>query len=197
MDVMNLGPAGALTIGIIVGAFVSGAVGLLVYKALGALGFGSRRYRHEAHGAFEEFIAKVRLLEHKQRVLGDYSGQYFNTLQEAGWDTLVGVIGSLHAVEDDLTIMLDQKRFSDVKVICDYLMGRLHSQEAQRVAAEYEGLADLEHWRETSREILLRLIQATTSSAQQTQELGISRKKRDRKPTLVSLADLRGSLGNF
>lgn len=197
MNYQNLGPAGALTIGIILGGFVSGAVGFIVYKVLGTFGIGSRRYRHEANDAFEEFSGKIRLLEQKQRVLGDYSGQYFNTLQEAGWDTLGAMIVSLRAVEDDLNIMLDQRRYADVTTVCDYLMGRLGAQEAQEVAAAYEGLSELQNWRQTSRDILLRIIQATTSSAQQTQELGISRKKRDRKPTLVSLSDLRGSLGDF
>jgi hypothetical protein len=76
-------------------------------------------------------------------------------------------------------------------------MGHLGEVEAQAIAAEYDGLSELQNWRQTSREILLRVIQATTNSARETQELGISRKRRNRKPTLVSLSDLRGSLGDF
>ena len=197
MDVTNLGPAGALTVGIIGGAFVSGVMCLLVYKGLGLLGFGSRGRRHEAYESFDEFLGKIRLLEQKQRVLGDYSGEYFNTLQDAGWDDLVGIIGSLRSVEGELSIMLDQRRYREVKAICDFLMGRMGEVEAQEIAAQYEGLSALQNWRQTSRDILLRIIQATTSSAQQTQELGIFRNKRQRKPTLVSLSDLRGSLGDF
>jgi hypothetical protein len=197
MDFMNLGPAGVLTVGIIAGAFASAAIGFIVYKVLGGIGFGSRGHRHAAYESFDEFIGKIRLLEQKQHVLADYSGQYFNTLQGSGWDNLVALLDSLRSVEGELNIMLEQRRYGDVKAVCDYLMGRLGEVEAQELAAEYDGLSELQNWRQSSREILLKIIQATTSSAQQTQELGISRKKRDRKPTLVSLSDLRGSLGDF
>ncbi len=196
-DYMNLGPAGVLTVGIIAGAFVSAAIGLVVYKLLIAKGFGARGNRYDAYESFEEFIGKIRLLEQKQHVISAYSGGYFNTLQDAGWDDLVAMIGSLRSVDIELNIMLEQKRYADVKAICDYLLGHLGEVEAQAIAAEYDGLSELQNWRQTSREILLRVIQATTNSAQETQELGISRKKRDRKPTLVSLSDLRGSLGDF
>lgn len=197
MDYMNLGPAGVLTVGIIAGAFVSAAIGLVVYKLLSVTGFGSRGNRHAAYESLEEFIGKIRLLEQKQHVLSTYSGQYFNTLQEAGWDDLVVILGRLRSVDIELNIMLEQKRYADVKAICDYLMGHLGEVEALAIAAEYDGLAELQNWRQTSREILLRVIQATTNSARETQELGISRTRRDRKPTLVSLSDLRGSLGDF
>lgn len=197
MDYMNLGPAGVLTVGIIAGAFVSAAIALVVYKLLSVTGFGSRGNRHAAYESFEEFIGKIRLLEQKQHVLSAYSGQYCNTLQEAGWDDLVAILGSLRSVDIELNIMLEQKRYADVKAICDYLMGHLGEVEAQAIAADYDGLSELQNWRQTSRDILLRLIQATTNAARETQELGISRKKRGRKPTLVSLSDLRGSLGDF
>jgi hypothetical protein len=197
MDSIDVGPAGLVTIGIIAGAFISGAVCFLVYKTIGAFEFGSRTHRHEAFECFEELVARIRILEQKQNVLGDYSGEYFNTLKEAGWEELVVMAENLRSLSNELHIMLDQKMYAEVKAVCDYLLGRLGEKEAKEVAAAYEGLAELQDWRQTSREILLRVIQATTKSAQETQELGISRKRRERKPTLMSLSDLRGSLGDF
>lgn len=197
MDYMNLGPAEMLTIAIIAGAFVAGAIGLLGYKIMSASSFSSGHHQHEAYEAFDEFVGKIRLLEQKQSVLSDFSEHYFNTLQEAGWEKLVGIIDTLQSVEGELNIMLDQKRYADVKGVCDYLLGHLEAQEAHKVVAEYEVLSELQNWRQTSREILLRIIQATTDSPPQSQELGTARKNRIRKPTLISLSDLRGSLGDF
>ena len=104
---------------------------------------------------------------------------------------------SLRSICNELHIMLDQKRCKEVKAVCDYLLGRLEAKEAREVVAAYDGLSELRNWRQSSTEILLRVIQATTNSAHETKELGISRNKRDRKPTLMTLSDLRGTLGDL
>lgn len=201
MDVGNISPTVLVSLGVVAGAFIFGFFGLLavsIFRFGRARGwFGESVCRISVREKLDEFAEKVRMLEQKRRVLGAYSAEYFNTLQEAGWDEVAGLIDNLRAVEGSLQIMFEQKRYSDVSEVCDYLMGRLSPEEAKEVEEAYEGLSCLLNWRQQSREMFLRVIQATTSAAEQTQELGIQRTKRNRKPTLVSLADLRGALGEL
>jgi len=198
---------GDLSAGVLVGAGVVGgiafaaATGGLAYSLFAVVRrrgwFGMGQGRIAAQEGLAEFSQKVRMLEQKQRVLGAYAAEYFNTLQSSGWEEVVVLIENLRAVEGSLQIMFEQRRYRNVAEVCDYLMQRLSAEEAQQVEAEYEGLHHLANWRQQSRELLLRVIQATTASAEQTQELGIKRTQRNRKPTLVSLADIRGALGDL
>jgi len=81
--------------------------------------------------------------------------------------------------------------------VSEYLLGRVSAEIAACVADKYQGLAMVGNWREDSRVILLKLIQATTTSAEKTAELGVVRKRMARRPTLLSLAELRDSMGDF
>jgi hypothetical protein len=177
------------------------AMACIAYSVMGFVRrrgwFGLRCNRSNAQETLAEFSSKVRMLEQKQRVLNVYAAEYFNTLQGAGWEEVVALIESLRSVEGSLQIMFEQKRYREVLEVCDYLMQRLSAEEALEVEAAYEGLQQLAHWRQRSRELLLRVIQATTASAEQTQELGIKRTQRNRKPTLVTLSDIRGALGDL
>jgi hypothetical protein len=62
------------------------------------------------------------------------------------------------------------------------------------VIAEYEGLSVVENWREESRVLLLSVIQAASTSAEHSAERGVVRKKINRRPTLLSLSELRDAM---
>lgn len=198
MIVGDLGAGVLVGAGVIGGIAFTAATGILAYALVSFVRrrgwFGLGRGRISAQEGLAEFSQKVRMLEQKQRVLGAYAAEYFNTLQSAGWEEVVALIENLRAVEGSLQIMFEQRRYRDVRDVCDYLMQRLSAEEAQEIEAAYDGLHHLADWRQQSRELLLRVIQATTTSAEQTQDLGIKRAQRNRKPTLVSLADIRGAL---
>jgi len=195
----NLGPAETLTIGILVGAMGIGLVVGLIVKGLGgarALSWGARG-KGRAESLVNEFSSKISLIEHKQRVLSVYTTEYYTTFHEAGWDDLQALVETLRTIEMSLRVMLEQGRHGQMIEVCEYLLGRCSTDSARSVAESYEGLSLVENWREESRVILLRLIQATTNSAEKTAELGAARKRMTRRPTLLSLAELRDSMGDF
>lgn len=199
MTLQNLGPAEMLTVGILLGAMGIGLIGGIAYKLVG----GSRIFgaaggkKGRAESLIHEFSSKISLIEHKQRVLSVYTTEYFTTFHEAGWDDLQALVENLRTIETSLRVMFEQRQFSDVIEVCEYLLGRGSAESAASVADRYEGLSAVDNWREESRVILLRLIQATTTSAEKTAELGVTRKRMTRRPTLLSLAELRDSMGDF
>lgn len=201
MTVADLSPTQLISVGALASAFIAAFLGIVVYimyrlaRIKGWFGFNARRDR--AAEALRDFSDQVRTLEQKQRLLGAYASEYFNTLQAAGWEEVVTLVDNLRSVEGALQIMFDQGRYLDVSEVCDYLARRLSPEEAVALEAAYDGLSSLANWKADSRNLLLRVIEATTASARQTHELGIKRVQRNRKPTLVSLADLRGSLGEL
>jgi hypothetical protein len=199
MPLGNLGPAETLTIGIVFGAMVLGLVGGFGYKILvGAHGHRWKsRAKKRSDELLHEFAYKISLIEHKQRVLSVYTNEYFTTFHEAGWEDLQSLVENLRTIETSLRVMGEQGDYERVCDICEYLMGRCSAESARTVAETYEGLAVVENWREESRVILLRLIQATTESAEKTAELGAGPKRMSRRPTLLSLAELRDSMGDF
>jgi hypothetical protein len=199
MTLENLGPAETLTIGILVGAMGIGLVVGVIVKGIGGargLRWGSRG-KGGAESLVNEFSSKISLIEHKQRVLSVYTTEYYTTFHEAGWDDLQILVENLRTIETSLRVMLEQGRYGQVVEVCDYLLGRGSTDAARSVAEAYEGLSLVENWREESRVILLRLIQATTNSAEKSAELGAARKRMTRRPTLLSLAELRDSMGDF
>ncbi|MEY4669443.1 MAG: hypothetical protein RL518_2142 [Pseudomonadota bacterium] len=199
MTFENMGPAEMLTVGIVLGALGIGLFAGIFYRAVASSGSklwigGAKR---SAESALEEFASRVSLIEHKQRVLSVYTNEYFSTFQEAGWSNLQNLLENLRIVETSLRVMVEQRQYTEVTDVCDYLLGRASEDTGRRVARTYEGVNSVENWREESRVILLRLIQATTASAEQTAELGVARKRTNRRPTLLSLAELRDSMGDF
>ncbi len=199
MELQNLGPAEMLTIGILFGAMGLGLVVGTIYKLVGGeRDFGVAPGRKgRAESLIHEFSSKISLIEHKQRVLSVYTTEYFTTFHEAGWDDLQALVENLRTIETSLRVMFEQRQFADVIEVCKYLLGRGSAESAATLAERYEALSAVENWREESRVILLRLIQATTNSAEKTAELGVTRKRMARRPTLLSLAELRDSMGDF
>jgi hypothetical protein len=200
MALIDTGPAGMVTLGVIFGAVALGLIVGIVFKngrqrqARRSWFLGLRR---GAEDALNEFSSKVSLIEHKQRVLSVYTSEYFMTFQEAGWDDLHTLVDNLRTIETSLRVMCEQGRYGEVVDLCDYLFGRGSVETGRQLRETYEGLSAVENWREESRGILLRLIQATTETAHKSAETGIARKRINRKPTLLSLADLRDSMGDF
>jgi hypothetical protein len=188
-----------LTVGILLGAMGVGlVVGVLHKMVVTARGYGwLAGNKGRAEALVHEFSSKISLIEHKQRVLSVYTNEYFNTFQDAGWEDLQLLVENLRTIETSLRVMLEQRQYSQVLEVGDYLLGRGSQESARSVSDRYEGLSVVENWREESRVILLRLIQATTASAEKTAELGVARKRMSRRPTLLSLAELRDSMGDF
>ena len=199
MVLPNEGPAEMLTIGILIGAMGLGLFGGILYRLVGGgRGFGWLiGGKGRAETLVDEFSSKISLIEHKQRVLSVYTNEYFTTFQEAGWEDLQILVDNLRTIETSLRVMIEQRQYAQVVQVCGYLLGRRSADSDRLLVDWYEGLSLVANWREDSRVILLRLIQATTNSAERTAELGVSRKKITRRPTLLSLAELRDSMGDF
>lgn len=200
MTLNDIGPAEMVTLGVIFGAVALGLFVGIVFKS-GREPRARRSWfqgqRRGAEDALNEFASKISLIEHKQRVLSVYTGEYFVTFQEAGWDELHTLVENLRTIETSLRVMCEQGRYGEVVDLCDYLFGRCSVETGRQLSEAYEGLSSVENWREESRVTLLRLIQATTETAHKSAEVGVARKRINRKPTLLSLADLRDSMGDF
>jgi hypothetical protein len=153
------------------------------------------RVRREAEEALEEFSAELGGIRQKYSILSAYSNEYFNTFQAAGWDDLRLLIDDLQIAENSLHLLLERRRYDDVKCISEYLLGVLPEADAQELVQRYDGLESLGGWRRQARDLLLRVVHASMESARKTAAVGISR-KRATKPTLVTLAELRSSLGD-
>ena len=195
-----MGSGEMLTLGVLFGALGLGSIIGIAFW--GGKGRGTHRtwlqgQRRGAEEAINEFSSKISLLEHQQRVLNVYTTEYFMTFQEAGWSELFAMVENLRTIETSLWVMFEQRRFGEVLDLCDYLFGRCSSKTRRHLCEAYDGLSSVENWREESRVILLRLIQATTETANKSAGVGVSRNRGDRKPTLLSLADLRDSMGDF
>jgi hypothetical protein len=200
MVLNDIGPAEMVTLGVIFAAVALGLTVGLVFnsgRARRARRSWFQGQKRGAEDALHEFTSKISLIEHKQRVLSVYTGEYFVTFQEAGWDELHTLVENLRTIETSLRVMCEQGRYGEVLDLCDYLFGRCSGETGRQLNEAYEGLSSVENWREESRVILLRLIQATTETAHKSAEVGVARKRINRKPTLLSLADLRDSMGDF
>ena len=166
------------------------------FSPLGFVRRGGRSHAHyEAEHALGEFSAELDGVKQKFNILGSYITEYFNTFQSAGWEELRILLDDLQLTEDSLKLLLENRRYRDVKEISDYLMGRLDQDVIESLFERYDGLESLRDWRKTARTVLLRVVRDSLDSAQRTAELGISR-KRAAKPTLVTLAELRNVLGD-
>jgi hypothetical protein len=157
---------------------------------------GLRNNSHrEAVNSLGDFSAELEGVKQKFNILETYITEYFNTFQAAGWEDLRLLLDDLQLTEDSLKLLLENRRYKDVKEISDYLMGRLNDAQASSLVQRYDGLEPLQEWRTQSRSVLLRVVRASMDSAKRTAAVGI-RRKRATKPTLVTLAELRTVLGD-
>lgn len=190
---MALGGVGAL---LVIG-FLSLVFKGRVYSPLGFVRRGGRSKAHyEAEESLEEFRAELEGVRQKFSILGSYITEYFNTFQAAGWEDLRLLLDDLQITEDSLRLLLENRRYKDVKEISDYLLGRLKDADQKSLLERYDGLEPLRDWRKTSRAVLLRVVRASIESAQRTAAVGIHRRRAARKPTLVTLSELRNVLGD-
>lgn len=198
-DVRTMGMDTSLSIGI----FLAGAtLGTFVFSLffvtpvrnllLSRVGFGRGRFsRRAATDALSELHDEIEAFNQNLAVLDSYSVDYFNSFQEAGWHSLLRLGEDLSALESSLRVFLRTRRYREVCEVSLFLLDKLAVDGCQRIVQEHPVLSDLVGWRTRSRASLLQLIQIVATSAQRTKELGVARK---RKPTLLSLAELRQTL---
>lgn len=190
---MTLGGVGVLLLMGFLGLVSKGRA----FSPLGFLRRGGRSKAHyEAEESLAEFSGELEGVRQKFNILGSYITEYFNTFQAAGWEDLRLLLDDLQITEDSLRLLLENRRYTDVKAISDYLLGRLKDADEKNLLQRYDGLEPLRDWRKTSRGVLLRVVRASLDSAQRTAAVGIHRRRTAKKPTLVTLAELRNVLGD-
>jgi hypothetical protein len=192
----NVGAGSLFALGLAVGAVSIALLAGVGYALKGdrrCLGFLTGHKGH-AESLLSEFSSKISLIEHKQRVLSVYTTEYVATFLDAGWEDLQALVDNLRTIETSLRLMFDRRQFVEVTRVCEVLLGRSSVEAARLVIAEYEGLSVVENWREESRVLLLSVIQAASTSAEHSAERGVVRKKINRRPTLLSLSELRDAM---
>ena len=81
---------------------------------------GLRSNSHqEAFNALGEFSAELEGVKQKFNILESYITEYFNTFQAAGWEDLRLLLDDLQLTEDSLKLLLENRRYKDVKEISD------------------------------------------------------------------------------
>jgi hypothetical protein len=167
-------------------------VGVLIFVSRrgnrGALGV-----RAESERAYQELRDAIQGLQHKYAALDAYSNAYFNTFHASGWHELRALIDDLEFAESSLLLLMERDRYEEVRDVSLFLLGRASPDLAQELMNRFEGLENIADWRRRSREILLRVIQASMDSARKIASVGINRNG-GKKPTLVTLAELRSSI---
>jgi hypothetical protein len=177
------------------------AVVAMAISLVGVLTFVSWRkgggwgVRGESERAYQELRHAIQGLQHKYAALDAYSNAYFNTFHASGWHDLKALIDDLELAESSLLLLMERRRFEEVRDVSLFLLGRASPDLAQELMNRFEGLENIADWRRRSREILLRVIQASMDSARKIASVGISR-NRSKKPTLVTLAELRSSISD-
>ena len=158
------------------------------------LGLSARRSaRSEADDALSELRSEIEVFRQNLAILDSYSSEYFHSFQEAGWHSLVRMSEDLSALEASLRVFMRTKRYDEVRDVSLLLLERLPAERYELIIGQHPVLSDLVGWRLRSEQALLKIIDIVTTSAQRTKELGVER-RRIRKPTLISLAELRESL---
>jgi hypothetical protein len=152
------------------------------------------RGRLRAEQAVAEFSRKVADVNNQRQLLSVYSAEYFSTFKEAGWDDLDSLVEDLVSINCSLNQLLSDRRYGEVEEVCEYLMGRCDAATAEQLQEEYEGLSSVQGWQERTREALVKLVDALKESAEITVSIGVQRNRSKRKPTLLSLEELKGSL---
>jgi hypothetical protein len=191
----QISPEGVLLVGGLGGAIGVGSAVLLVLLMRRTKLFSSffgRRARAEA--AIAEYSAQVANVNNQRQILSPYSAEYFETFKEAGWEDFNSLVDDLLAMNHSLNFLLSERRYREVEEVCDYLMGRCDPATARKLQDDYDGLSSVDGWADKTRLSLLKLIDSVKTSAEGTQKLGIQRNRAKRKPTLLSLAELRNSV---
>lgn len=185
----------AVWIGIAASAIALSLVGVFLVGA--RMGKGAAwSSRREAERTYRELREALDGFRHKYAALNVYSNTYFNTFHASGWDELRLLLDDLELAESSLLLLMERNRYNDVRDVSQFLLGRASPDEAQELMNRFEGLEHIADWHRRSRDILLRVIQASMDSARKTASVGINRNKRSSKPTLVTLAELRSSLSD-
>lgn len=156
------------------------------------LRFG-RSARREAEDALSQLQGEIEVFKQNLAILDSYSAEYFHSFQEAGWHSLTRVSEDLSALEASLRVFMRTKRYDEVRDVSLLLLEKLSVERYEAVIVQHPVLSDLVGWRPRTGQALLKLIDIVTTSAQRTKDLGVER-RRMRKPTLLSLAELRESL---
>lgn len=150
------------------------------------------RERYAAVEALARLSGQLVILSKKKGILEGYTGDYFHTFNQAGWQEFVYLVEDLQAIECSIHLLIDEGKFRQAHQVTSYLLGELDREDSRKVEQAWESLSDFADWRSRSNQYLVKLVQATTTSAEETRSLGITR--RHRKPTLLSMAELRKGL---
>ncbi len=144
----------------------------------------------EAEISMSDFRRELQMLRKKREIINVYSGDYFHTLQDSGWDNLQRMLSRLSDAETRLQGLCEAGRYAEAYQLSEFLLGRLPPEEAYQAQQEFHDLQDIWLWRSESGEIVINLLQNLEAAALQTQEIGVSR-NRNRKPTLMAISDLQ------
>jgi hypothetical protein len=154
--------------------------------------------RAEAEEACAKLFRKIWELENKREVINSYAPEYFNTLQDAGWQDFIALLSQLNQTQDMLEGYLAGRNYSEALTLAKYILGSFHKKESKHelaiVRQRFPAMIGLENWQQLTNQILVAVTVAVEQAASDTKDLGINRNGRKRKPTLVMISDMVGRL---
>lgn len=143
-----------------------------------------------AERAVTAFTGQVAMLRKERSVLEAHLNEYFNTFQAAGWSELVGLLVKLGQAEAELHTMLDEGRYEDASQLANLLLGRPPRDHAQSLDKQSATWSTLIGWKEQADATVTRLVESLEDAAAETEEVGISR-RRKRQSTYLALHEIR------
>lgn len=162
-------------------------------------GFGGIfRDKNQAEAACNKLFNKVWDLDQKREVINSYAPEYFNTLQDAGWQDFTAILSQLAQVQEILEGYLANRNYSDAAMLANYVSGTFNSENSRHELAlarqRFPSMVGLEDWQRVTNDILTSVAVAVEQAAADTKSLGINRAARKRKPTLVMISEMVGRL---
>jgi hypothetical protein len=166
----------------------TGALAILRWWAMRRARIESvRTVAEQAVAAFREQVA---VLRKERSVLEAHLNDYFNTFQEAGWPDLVQLLLNLGQAEVELYSILDEGRYDEASQLANLLLGRLPHEQAKTASKQFLTGSTLVGWRERAEAIMIKLVESLEDAAAETEEVGISR-RRKRQSTYLALHEIR------
>jgi len=148
------------------------------------------RFAAPAEQAANDFMQQVNLLRKEREVLDAHLNDYFQTFHEAGWPNLLKLLLRLGQAEAQLKQLLEEERYQDALQFANLLLGRVPHDEIQTTQLKFTSISILAGWKREAEKIIAQVIASLESAATETEEVGVSR-RRKRQSTFLALHVIR------
>jgi hypothetical protein len=143
--------------------------------------------RSIASAKVKQFEEELEAVRKRRSLIEAHQNEYFNTLQDSGWPSLVQLLAQLEQAQDQLNILMKDGRYEAAAELAGLLLDETPEGERGVGQQMFPSSASLKCWRERADQLLLQVVQGLEDAAGEVQNLGVSR-TRKRQGTLISVS---------